>query len=258
MAELVASGDVHLRVGFGVPRRRRQLVAANFDVPVGPEQPTAVLRPLELRTVLDLADDILAAAREHRRLLDSLPTQAVPGGAETARAYLRGLLAAGQQLPASHAPGATAVAAKYGGPLPPMATTFLAATLGVTPGQVAAARSSLTDALTAENFGPGPLLGHGRAAQAQHPEVRRGWAQRGDVSARRRAHPARRGGPELSVPAADRAPTIPTMMRLVELPNPVLGGGTDLLTEIPHPQDADPRGHSGGAAPRTLDGSALV
>ncbi|MFG3398963.1 hypothetical protein [Streptomyces parvus] len=140
-------------------------LGTNDDAPDGenniPIVHPAVMAPLlvwALRTVLDLSEDILAAAREHRRLLDSLPTRAVPGGIERARAYLRGLLAAGQRLPASRAPGATAVSAKYEGPLPPMANTFLAATLGVSTGQIAAARQTLRDELTAEDFGPGPVL----------------------------------------------------------------------------------------------------
>ncbi|MGV2921695.1 hypothetical protein, partial [Streptomyces alfalfae] len=121
----------------------------------------AVMAPLlvwALRTVLDLSPDILAAAREHRRLLAAIPDRAPRGGTETAVAHLRGLLAAGQQLPSSGAPGATAVRARFGGPLPPMAITYLAGTLGVTTSQVARARGILADDLTPADFGPAPLL----------------------------------------------------------------------------------------------------
>ncbi|MBZ3908532.1 hypothetical protein [Streptomyces griseiscabiei] len=140
-------------------------LGTNDDAPDGenniPIVHPAVMAPLlvwALRTVLDLSDDILAAAREHRRLLDSLPARAIPNGVDTARKYLRDLLAAGQPIPTSTAPAAAAVAARYRGPLPPMAGTFLAATIGVTPNQLGVARHSLTDELTADDFGPGPVL----------------------------------------------------------------------------------------------------
>ncbi|MGW0868992.1 hypothetical protein ACWD3Z_00740 [Streptomyces sp. NPDC002740] len=140
-------------------------LGTNDDAPDGenniPIVHPAVMAPLlvwSLRTVLDFSGDILAAARKHRRLLDSLPARATPGGIDKARAYLRDLLAAGGRLPTSTAPAATAVAARYPGPLPPMAKTFLAATIGVTPNQLGVARESLTAELTAENFGPGAVL----------------------------------------------------------------------------------------------------
>jgi hypothetical protein len=140
-------------------------LGTNDDTPDGENSVAivhpAVMAPLlvwALRTVLDLSPDILAAAREHRRLLATIPDRAPRGGTETAVAHLRGLLAAGQQLPSSGAPGATAVRARFGGPLPPMANTFLAGTLGVTTSQVARARSLLTDELTPADFGPAPRL----------------------------------------------------------------------------------------------------
>ncbi|AZP22898.1 integrase [Streptomyces aquilus] len=140
-------------------------LGANDDTPGG-ENAVAIVHPAvmapllvwALRMVLDLSPDILAAAREHRRLLAAIPDRAPRGGTETAVAHLRGLLAAGQQLPSSGAPGATAVRARFGGPLPPMANTFLAGTLGVTTSQVARARGLLTDELTPTDFGPAPLL----------------------------------------------------------------------------------------------------
>ncbi|WP_326809885.1 hypothetical protein OIE62_38975 [Streptomyces scopuliridis] len=121
----------------------------------------AVMAPLlvwALRMVLELSEDILAAAREHRRLLAAIPDRAAPGGTEAALAYLRGLLADGRKLPASGTPAATAVTARYGAALPPMAITFLAATLGVSTGQVSRARSILLDELAPQDFGPGPVL----------------------------------------------------------------------------------------------------
>ncbi|MFK0143228.1 hypothetical protein [Streptomyces murinus] len=119
----------------------------------------AVMAPLlvwALRTVLDLSPDVLAAAREQRWLLAAIPDRAARGGTETAVEHLRSLLAAGQRLPSSGAPGATAVSARYRESLPPMANTFLAGTLGVTTSQVARARGLLTDELTPADFGPAP------------------------------------------------------------------------------------------------------
>jgi hypothetical protein len=55
------------------------------------------------------------------------------------------------------------VRARFGGPLPPMANTFLAGPLGVTTSQVARARGLLTDELTPADFGP--PLGHFGALQ---------------------------------------------------------------------------------------------
>ncbi|OEV10548.1 hypothetical protein [Streptomyces nanshensis] len=140
-------------------------LGANDDAPDGenaiPIVHPAVMSPLlvwALRTVLDMGDDIVAAAREHRRLLDSIPTRATPGGIDIVRDHLRQMLAGGQRLPASAGPTVTALSARYGGALPPMANTFLAATLGVTPGQVTVARSSMTDQLRPEHFGSAPAL----------------------------------------------------------------------------------------------------
>ncbi|MFB8776302.1 hypothetical protein [Streptomyces broussonetiae] len=140
-------------------------LGTNDDAPEGenavPIVHPAVMSPLlvwALRTVLDLGEDIVAATREHRRLLASIPAQATPGGIETVRDHMRRLLASGQRLPASVGPAAAAVAARYGGELPPMANTFLAAALGVTPGQVATARGSMAEELRPEHFGPGPVL----------------------------------------------------------------------------------------------------
>ncbi|MEU3296650.1 hypothetical protein ABZ722_30445 [Streptomyces longwoodensis] len=136
------------------------------DDPPGGENAVAIVHPAvmapllawALRTVLDLSPDILAAAREHRRLLAAIPDRAPRGGTEAAVVHLRGLLAAGQRLPSSGAPGATAVRARSGGPLPPMANTFLAGTLGVTTSQVARARGIMSDGLTPADFGPAPRL----------------------------------------------------------------------------------------------------
>ncbi|MFJ8694213.1 hypothetical protein [Streptomyces roseolilacinus] len=140
-------------------------LGTNDDTPGGENSVAivhpAVMAPLlvwALRTVLDLSPDILAAAREHRRLLAAIPARAPLGGAEAAVAHLRGLLAAGEKLPSSGAPGATAVRARYGGALPPMANAFLASTLGVTTSQVARARRILSDELTPASFGLAPLL----------------------------------------------------------------------------------------------------
>ncbi|MFF0066621.1 hypothetical protein ACFYRC_34910 [Streptomyces sp. NPDC005279] len=140
-------------------------LGTNNDTPDGENSVAivhpAVMAPLlvwALRTVLDLGPDILAAARTHRRLLAAIPDRAPRDGTETAVAHLRGLLAAGQKLPSSGATGATAVRARYSGPLPPMANTFLAGTLRVTTSQVARARRILTDELAPTDFGPAPLL----------------------------------------------------------------------------------------------------
>ncbi|WP_234540614.1 hypothetical protein [Streptomyces shenzhenensis] len=140
-------------------------LGTNDDTPNGENNVTivhpAVMAPLlvwALRTVLDLSPDILAVAREHRRLLAAIPGRAAPGGTEAVVAHLRGLLAAGEKLPSSGASGATAVRARYGGALPPMANTFLAGTLGVTTSQAARARGILSDELTPATFGPAPAL----------------------------------------------------------------------------------------------------
>ncbi|WP_394426683.1 hypothetical protein [Streptomyces sp. SGAir0957] len=140
-------------------------LGTNDDTPNGENNVAivhpAVMAPLlvwALRTVLDLSPDILAAARAQRRLLAAIPARAPRGGTETAVAHLRGLLAAGKKLPSSGAPGATAVRARFGGPLPPMANTYLAGTLGVTTSQIARARGNLADELTPADFGPAPLL----------------------------------------------------------------------------------------------------
>ncbi|QDO45842.1 hypothetical protein FNV62_55020 [Streptomyces sp. RLB3-17] len=140
-------------------------LGTNDDAPDGenaiPIVHPAVMSPLlvwALRTVLDFGADILAAAHEHRRLLAAIPARATPGGVDVVRNHLRGLIAAGRQLPASTGPAATALATRYDGALPPMANSFLAAVLGVTPGQVAQARSSIVGELRPEHFGPGPVL----------------------------------------------------------------------------------------------------
>ncbi|MGW7510191.1 hypothetical protein ACWGJ0_21110 [Streptomyces massasporeus] len=147
-------------------------LGTNDDTPDGENSVAivhpAVMAPLlvwALRTVLDLSPDILAAAREHRRLLAAIPDRAPLGGTETTVAYLRGLLAAGEKLPSSGAPGATAMSARYRGALPPMANTFLAGVLGVTTSQVARARGILSDELTPAVFGPAPRLDVALAAR---------------------------------------------------------------------------------------------
>ncbi|TFV30094.1 hypothetical protein E4K10_47825 [Streptomyces sp. T1317-0309] len=122
-------------------------LGTNDDTPNGensvPIVHPAVMAPLlvwALRTVLDLSPDILAAAREHRRLLAAIPDRA-RRGTETTVTYLAAC-SDGERLPASARAGATAVRARFGGALPPMANTFLAAILGVTTSQVARARGS--------------------------------------------------------------------------------------------------------------------
>ncbi|MFB8290200.1 hypothetical protein [Kitasatospora purpeofusca] len=140
-------------------------LGTNDDAPTGengiPIVHPAVMAPLlvwALRTVLDLGEDILAAASEHRRLLAAVPARATPGGQQTVRDHLQALIAAGRPLPAGSAAVAIAHAAQYGATMPPLANTFLAATLGVTPAQVAAARTALAGELGAEHFGPAPRL----------------------------------------------------------------------------------------------------
>lgn len=122
----------------------------------------AVMSPLlvwALRTVLDLGPDIVSAVHEHRRLLSRIPAQAVPGGAQKARDHLRRLIATGQTLPTAAGPQTAAITARRGGALPPLATSFLAGTLGVTIGQISHARQTLRGELQPEHFGPGALLG---------------------------------------------------------------------------------------------------
>ncbi|MYR62438.1 hypothetical protein GTY54_41645 [Streptomyces sp. SID625] len=104
-----------------------------ISVAIVPPAVTAPLLEWALRTDLDLAPDILTAARKNRRLLDAIPDRAPRGDAESAVAHLRGLPPAGQKLPSGGAPGATPVHTRFGGPLPPMDNTFLAGTLGVRP-----------------------------------------------------------------------------------------------------------------------------
>ncbi|MFE5372773.1 hypothetical protein [Streptomyces mirabilis] len=140
-------------------------LGTNDDAPGGenaiPIVHPAVMSPLlvwALRVVLDFAGDIVAAAREHRCLLAAVPARATPGGVDLVRGHLRDLIAAGRLLPASTGPAATAVTARHRSTLPPLASTFLAATLGVTPGQIANARSSMAGELRPEHFGPGPVL----------------------------------------------------------------------------------------------------
>ncbi|MEV8597291.1 hypothetical protein [Streptomyces sp. NPDC052012] len=140
-------------------------LGTNDDAPDGenniPIVHPAVMSPLlvwALRTVLDLGGDILAAAQEHRRLLAAIPARAAPGGTDTVRTHLLSLLAVGRRLPTSTGPAATAVTARYPGTLPPMASTFLAGTLGVTLGQVSRARGTLNIELGPEHFGPGAAL----------------------------------------------------------------------------------------------------
>ena len=77
--------------------------------PSGPEnasRPLAkeTIAPLlvwAMRLVDDLADDIIAAWTERRRLEDAIPAVAVPGGGHALRAYLDGLIESRDPLPAS-------------------------------------------------------------------------------------------------------------------------------------------------------------
>jgi integrase len=140
-------------------------LGTNDDAPSGenaiPIVHPAVMSPLlvwALRVVFDLAPDILAAVHEHRRLLASIPTRATPGGVQIVRDHLRDLISGGQPLPAGTGPATTATAARHASALPPLASTFLAATLGVTTRQVAHARSTVRGELRPEHFGPSAVL----------------------------------------------------------------------------------------------------
>ncbi|MFD9503446.1 hypothetical protein [Streptomyces sp. NPDC060035] len=117
----------------------------NTTLPVHP----AVMSPLlvwAIRTVTDLAPDILAAHHEMRRLLANRAEGSVKGGRARIREYLRQLRDSGEPLPTyTVSSRMTAVAAairkpgrwpvQYGQP-PLLHTGFVAGALGVSPGQV--------------------------------------------------------------------------------------------------------------------------
>ncbi|WP_129265673.1 hypothetical protein [Streptomyces sp. M3] len=136
------------------------------DTPAGGENSIpivhpAVMSPLlvwSLRMVLDLGPDILAALREHKRLLDRTREPSARGDSQKVVDYLKDLMARGKPLPSFsgyQTRGIKASAQSRGGErgLPALNRSYVAGIVGVNLHQVTVARKRLQHELEHRHFG---------------------------------------------------------------------------------------------------------
>ncbi|MFE1091626.1 hypothetical protein ACFW5K_30600 [Streptomyces albidoflavus] len=136
------------------------------DTPAGGENRIpivhpAVMSPLliwSLRMVLDLGPDILAAWREHKRLLDRAREPSARGDSQKVIDYLKDLIARGKPLPGFsgyQTSGIKASAQSRGGEagLPALNRSYVAGIVGVNHHQVTVARKRLENELEPRHFG---------------------------------------------------------------------------------------------------------
>ncbi|MFD5782637.1 hypothetical protein [Streptomyces sp. NPDC126933] len=126
----------------------------------------AVMSPLlvwSLRMVLDLGPDILAAWREHKRLLERTRGPSARGDSQKVVDYLKDLIARGKPLPGFsgyQTRGITVSARSRGseGGLPALNRAYVAGVVGVNLYQVTTARRRLQHELEPRHFGPSAPL----------------------------------------------------------------------------------------------------